>query len=296
MNDLDRQVREAFDALKVPDGLNERTLDYIKERAAAAESAKAGAPSASSMPSAGKPHGQQEARPRGGQAELSPACRKKRRRRRLPELAVAACLLLAAVCAGGFGLLSQPSAYVSLDVNPSIELGVNRLGIVVSATGVNADGEEVLADLEREGVALAGRPFAQAASRLAESSALGSYVTNESFLQVSVVSEDAAQSAALQQESAECFSALPCDMACDSATSEERAAAQEAGMGIGRYRAACELTTLDPDTTLDECADMTMREIHDRIAECGGSNLAHEKGSGSGHGEPNGEKLARHRR
>ncbi|WP_181861874.1 anti-sigma-I factor RsgI family protein [Slackia isoflavoniconvertens] len=39
----------------------------------------------------------------------------------------------------------QPTAYMGIDVNPSIELGVNRFDVVVCAEGLNDDGEAVLA-------------------------------------------------------------------------------------------------------------------------------------------------------
>ena len=47
---------------------------------------------------------------------------------------------------GAWGFFS-PYSYVSLDVNPSIEYSVNRLGLVLSAQAVNGDGEEILQDL-----------------------------------------------------------------------------------------------------------------------------------------------------
>lgn len=45
---------------------------------------------------------------------------------------------------GGYAYAKTPVAYVSLDINPSIELGVNRFDKVVSVEAYNEDGRKVL--------------------------------------------------------------------------------------------------------------------------------------------------------
>lgn len=39
---------------------------------------------------------------------------------------------------------TTPAAYVSVDINPSVELGVNSFGKVISAQAYNEDGQKVL--------------------------------------------------------------------------------------------------------------------------------------------------------
>ncbi len=51
------------------------------------------------------------------------------------------------VCATSAWAYYTPYSYVSLDVNPSIEFTLNRFGVVLSANGVNPDGEEILSGL-----------------------------------------------------------------------------------------------------------------------------------------------------
>jgi len=67
--------------------------------------------------------------------------------RRTSFLAAAACLAL--VVLGGFGLnrfYASPVALISLDVNPSIELSVNRLNRITAFTALNDEGTEILAE------------------------------------------------------------------------------------------------------------------------------------------------------
>ncbi|MDV3428407.1 MAG: hypothetical protein LIR50_15535 [Bacillota bacterium] len=72
----------------------------------------------------------------------------------IKNLAKAACILFILI-GGGTGTYAYyktPVAYLSLDINPSIELGVNAFDKVVSAEGYNADGRTVLNGIDVTGV------------------------------------------------------------------------------------------------------------------------------------------------
>ena len=45
---------------------------------------------------------------------------------------------------------TAPAALISVDINPSIELEVNKANQIISATSVNEDGQQVLDDLDLE--------------------------------------------------------------------------------------------------------------------------------------------------
>ena len=76
-------------------------------------------------------------------------------------------------------------------------------------------------------------------------------------------------------------------------------------MGCGRYIAAVELSTLDPNVTVDDCHGMSMREIRNRIDAChdrassssyggGASQGGSASGYGDGYGQHHGESHGRH--
>ncbi|MCD8332507.1 MAG: hypothetical protein LUB63_08320 [Oscillospiraceae bacterium] len=81
-----------------------------------------------------------------------------KKRRYIPTLSAAAALLV--VCIGIFALVQWQSAggsadsVVLLDVNPSISLTVSTKEKVLTAEGLNEEGQEILSDLELEGVDL----------------------------------------------------------------------------------------------------------------------------------------------
>lgn len=266
MTDLDARVRRALDAQHVPDSLRQKTLAAIEEararQGAEGASAAPGQPLAADVPatSAGPSAAAEAAAP-------SPAVRAAARRRRPARAitALAACLVLALA---GFGLHSvyrEPVAFVGIDVNPSIELGINRFDRVVEARPLNDDGRILLED-----VALTGLGYQEAIDALTTSAAFAPYADAGSLVEVSVASADTALADRLAAQTDAALEALPCDHACGSVGTEVRDQASAAGMGMARYQAAQELVALDPSLTLDECAAMSMRELRDRISACAG--------------------------
>ena len=69
---------------------------------------------------------------------------------------VAASLLVVVVLAGRFFPLAPPpaAAYLTIDINPSVELGVTSSEKVISARGLNSDGEQILAKVAVRGLKL----------------------------------------------------------------------------------------------------------------------------------------------
>lgn len=261
MTDLDQRVQQAFDDVRLPDDVKRHTLAHIEAARVEASDVSASSPT-----------------PR----QKIPGFKAVRR----AVVAMAACLALVAIGLGGFRWYEQPTAYVSIDVNPSIELSVNRFGIVVGTQGINDDGDTLLS-----AVSLTGREYAEALTTLTDSEAFAPYAQEDSYVEISVTSDDERQAGELQAQSDARLAELPCHGSCHAVDEETRSAAAEAGMGVGRYRAALELIQLEPDTTLEECASLTMRQLRDRIASYGqaGEDVATGQGMGQGHGGGSGQ-------
>ena len=119
---LEQQMHEAFDQTHMPAGLAERTLAHIEtQRQAGAAVERADEMESHAPQTANEPARLSVV---NGAAEQPRA----RARRRFPLVAaLAACLVLVAVGVVGVAWAWQPYAYVAIDVNPSIELGINRL-------------------------------------------------------------------------------------------------------------------------------------------------------------------------
>ncbi len=284
MTDLTQRVHQAFDEVVAPDTVKRETLAFISAYAEAEQAAHPMPFTTPSTPDASK-------RREGFRA----------RSFKRTVAALAACLALVALGFGGFTLYAQPTAYVGIDVNPSIELGLNRFDTVVEVKALNDDGQTLLHDIN-----LKGCRFEDALAKLTQSEAFAPYTQADAFIEISVTSDDARQAETLRSESDTCLQSLPCQGSCHAVDEQTREAAAQAGMGVGRYRAACELMELDPNITLEECSTMTMRELRDRIAAYsdeidgdssdasgGAGRGAHGNGHNAGHGHGSGKGAGR---
>lgn len=288
-DNLERRMREAFDGAHLPAGLAERTLARIEaERATQAEPASQ-AGRATRMEHMARveratPAMQVE---RAARAE-HPARTERRPARPLTRraaIALAACLALAAVCVGGYAWAQAPCAYVAIDVNPSIELGINRLGNVASVRAYNEDGERLLQALDLDGLA-----FADAMAALEER--LRGYLDDGATVEMTVVCDNERRAAELEQVGVGCLSASGSgSVHCSHASSEEHHAAESAGMGLGKYRLYLELVDAGVDISPEEASAMTMRELRALLEDAGsasaggsGSDAGQAAGRAGGHG------------
>lgn len=272
------RVREAFGAVRAPEGLRAQTLARIEEERRAEKDG--GSPAASA-----------------GERGIVPFDPRAARRRRLrPRLVAAACLVLALLCAGGAYVAVTPTAYVDIDVNPSIELGVNRLDGVVSARALNEDGERVLS-----GVDVLWRSYDDAIDAIGDELEAEGYLTGESVVSVTVSCDDERQYDALAGASHACLGEVAGEVSCSHASEEEHREAHDAGMGVGKWRAWQELVGMGEDLSAEDAREMSMRELRDLCEEHASSagdaaspGAAGEGGSGSGGGSGDGSAGHRH--
>ena len=85
---------------------------------------------------------------------------------------IAAVFVFGAVLAGGIRYNQKnPIAYVSLDINPSVELGVNASDIVVTAESENEDGQVILENQE-----IINKDISEALTELINSASENNYI------------------------------------------------------------------------------------------------------------------------
>lgn len=189
-------------------------------------------------------------------------------------LALAASLvILAALALGGnyYLVYNEPTALLSIDVNPSIELELNQAGKVVQAKAVNEDGEEILRSLQ-----LKGLPYAEAVTALLQDVAFRQYLTQDPYMICTVQSNDPATAEALLRHLWDIVHAqVPGNgnnveiVPVDSGTVQ---AAHSHGVSPGKYILLEELQQLAPDIDIEEYSHCSIRELHGHIAAHGGGH------------------------
>ena len=191
--------------------------------------------------------------------------------RAMPAFALLLCLL----SVSGYHLLQTPVSYISMDINPSIELSLNRFDRVVQATAFNDDGQQLL-----DAVSVNGQTYTKAIDNLVTSETMRSYLTEENILTFTVASTDTDRERNLISgiEAAE-PNQNGCQHICRSANADMSLVqqAQQQGLSFGKYAAYLELQTYDNTITVEDCKNMTMREMNDYIGQCKAGQQHHNQ-------------------
>ena len=205
-----------------------------------------------------------------------PMTTKKTTKRRWTSL-IAACL---AVMLLGGGLFYQRAnavaSVVSLDVNPSIELKVNRSEKVLVCTPLNEDAKAILADMGN-GADLKGAKLDVAVNAIVGSLVRNGYLNSiSSAIMISVEDKDTARAEKLQREltstvdgvlqtSESRASVLTQTLTQDAGLEQQ---ARENSISTGKAALVNRVLTINPSLKFDVLAKLSVEELKD-LAEAG---------------------------
>ena len=173
-------------------------------------------------------------------------------------------------------------AYVGIDVNPSVELTLNRFDIVVGTHALNDDGQQALDE-----ASCMWRTFDDAARDL--DGAMRTIAGEDAVVEVSIDCDNESHYAALAAQINNYFGCNG-EAHCNRTSAEERQAAHDSGMGVAKYRAYQALQEAGVDISAEKCASMSMRELRDLLAENGiDANEEKDEHAGMGYGQGRGD-------
>lgn len=212
------------------------------------------------------------------QAELAPERTRRPHsaaRQLLPSLRVVAavcgiCLFMVAGSLGAYRYYWTPAAYLSMDINPGVEMSVNPFGRVISAAGLNADGQEVL-----EGLDWQHRPLAEALNLVVISAIEKDYIAADgtTVILLTAASDDstladrlgtdaeAAVRAALRERNRQAR------LMRETASLEEREQARSLGISAGRLIMIERLMEVNSEVTVENCQNSSIRDLVDAIEQ-----------------------------
>ena len=206
-----------------------------------------------------------------------PMTTKKTTKRRWTSL-IAACL--AVMLLGGGGLFYQRAnavaSVVSLDVNPSIELKVNRSEKVLACTPLNEDAKAILADMGN-GADLKGAKLDVAVNAIVGSLVRNGYLNSiSSAIMISVEDKDTARAEKLQREltstvdgvlqtSESRASVLTQTLTQDAGLTQQ---AREHSISTGKAALVNRVLAINPSLKFDALAKLSVEELKD-LAEAG---------------------------
>lgn len=215
----------------------------------------------------------------------------------LPFKALAGLAAVFVLCAGlllaGYAVYNTQTTLVSIDVNPSIELSINRFDRVLAAQGLNPEAELLL-----RGLALRGLPYEEAVALLMGDETLNGYIAENAFVVLSVQTDDAARQESLLAglQATVDTAVLPHHanasieyLLADRPLVE---AAHGHGMSAGKYLLVQELAEMVPDLNVDAYSHHSVGDIQGEIEahrnRHGREAMPGAGGQGEGHHTPGG--------
>ena len=191
---------------------------------------------------------------------------------------IAACLAVMLLCGGGvfYQQARAVASVVSLDVNPSIELKVNRSEKVLVCTPLNEDAKAILADMGG-GADLKGAKLDVAVNAIVGSLVRNGYLDSiSSAIMISVEDKDAARAEKLQREltsavggvlqTSEAKAAILTQTLTQDAGLEQQA--RENSISTGKAALVNRVLALNSALKFDELAKLSVEELKD-LAEAG---------------------------
>lgn len=195
---------------------------------------------------------------------------------------------------GGFGLkqiYASPVALISVDVNPSVELIVNRFDQVISSSALNGEGEQILSEAQ-----LKNTKYQDAILKILKAEKTKGYLKTNSNVVLTVYSSDASTESALLSQVQEITDSEVSQYAkqvtteCHAVNKTTVNGAHNHGVTAGKYLYMQELQNLEPETDLSQYTHHSIDDIKSEIDNCKKNHGANKKGHGQNkHGSKNKE-------
>ena len=251
---MDDRLRDAFAQVRAEEALKKRTLAYLAQST--------------------------------DNWQTAPATRHRRRFR--PLLTAAACAACLLMTLGSLWVYFTPAAFISVDVNPSLELAVNRFDRVISVTGLNDDGDALAQTLNVRFL-----DYTQALEQVLDSDTIAQCLARDEMLSITVAGDDAEQTEEMLSQVSACTAGQK-NTYCHAADLETVTQAHDHGLSCGKYQMLLELQAWDPSLTAEDVRDMTMRELWDLLGQLSGGSSGQASDSSSGQAQGGNGQFSEH--
>ena len=179
---------------------------------------------------------------------------------------------------GGYWLYFIPVVTISVDINPSIELSINRLDRVIDVKAYNSDGQTIVDTLD-----IQYQSYTDALNTLMDDPTIASLLSNDGIANITVVGNDSDHCLKMVET---INTTVQCEgkMQCHHGDQQILQGAHDCGMSYGRYALYQLLLEYYPNLTIEEVNAMSMCQIRDMLQDVGVDMDISGYGHGYNHG------------
>ena len=167
---------------------------------------------------------------------------------------------MTAACSKTTASAEEATTYVSLRINPEVELLADEDGTVIASNAINEDAKDAL-----DGVKLTGRQAEDALELIINKYDEVGYFDKEADVCISAVEEKGKDAdkllKKLQKRAEKIRGNKKYSVTVLKLTKADKAQAKENGISPGKYRIISEIIAIDPSYTVDDLKDKTMQEL-----------------------------------
>lgn len=173
------------------------------------------------------------------------------------KVPVMACVLFLLVGIIGYQSYFTETSIISIDINPSLGLNVNRFDKVISIRHYNEDGKKLA-----KSVNVQFMDYQNAVYEIVHTKNVVSYLDKEEILFISVTGQDKQKSQKMMAQIETCMPDRQ-HMRCSVSNYEEVSNAHTAGLSCGKYQAFLELQKVRPDIEIEDIKGLSMCQIRE---------------------------------
>ena len=172
-----------------------------------------------------------------------------------------ACLVV--IFFGSYMIFLLPTSFISIDINPSLELAINRFDRVVSVKAYNDDAEELLKDYN-----FFYADYQTVVDSLMTDETIITLLESDNFMEVAVVGEENNQTERLYNYVDNCLKDHENSHCLKTDDLKGVQSAHHHNMSYGKYQAYEHLNEYGEDISIEEINDMNMAEIKELLNKC----------------------------
>ncbi len=177
---------------------------------------------------------------------------------------IIACFIIMLFCGfGGYKVYNDPTTYVSIDINPSIQLNINRFNRVIETIPINEDAQTLVKTINVD-----NKLIREAVDKIIDASENMGYLDEDNnHIEIGIFSEKRSVIEEIESSMSK-YTLSEFDVNVEKADKKDVTLSSELGISIGRAKAIREYTKIyggNAENNAEELSDLSLGEVKKSI-------------------------------